>query len=152
MMTDRRAFGFGLAAAAAAGAAPAHAADDVREANKRTVLAFYDLALNRSNFDEAAVHFGPQYVQHNPMIKDGIEGFRSFLYELKKQFPDLRSEIKRVFADGDFVILHVHARRQPGELGLAIVDIFRLDQGKIVEHWDVRQPLTEASANGNGMF
>ena len=80
MMTDRRAFGFSLAAAtaaAAAGATPAHAADDVHEANKRTVLAFYDAALNRSNIDEAAAYFGPHFIQHNPRSKDGIEGFRS---------------------------------------------------------------------------
>ena len=153
-MTDRRVFGFGLAAgaAAAAGATPAHAADDVREANKRTILAFYDAALNRSNFDEAAAYFGPHYIQHNPMIKDGIEGFRSFLQDLKKQFPGLRSDVKRVFADGDFVMIHVHAKRQPEDLGLAIVDIFRLEQGKIVEHWDVRQPVPETAANTNGMF
>lgn len=149
MMIDRRAFGATLAAA---GVVPAQAAEDIRESNKRTVLAFYETALNRSDFDEAAIHFGPQYVQHNPMIKDGIDGFRSFLKDLKTQFPDLRAEIKRVFADGDFVILHVHARRTPDELGLAIVDIFRLEHGKIVEHWDVRQPLTETSANTNGMF
>jgi predicted SnoaL-like aldol condensation-catalyzing enzyme len=150
MMVDRRAFGLSLAAAA--GAAPALAADDVREANKRTVLAFYDAALNRSNFDEAAAYFGPHYIQHNPMIKDGIEAFRSFLPDLKKQFPGLRSEVKRIFADADFVIIHVHAKRQPEELGLAIVDIFGLEHGKIVEHWDVRQPLTETAANMNGMF
>jgi len=148
-MTIDRTFGTTLAAV---GAVPAQAAEESRESNKRTVLAFYETALNRSDFDEAAVHFGPQYIQHNPMIKDGIDGFRSFLQDLKAQFPDLRSEIKRVFADGDFVILHVHARRKPDELGLAIVDIFRLQHGKIVEHWDVRQPLTETSANTNGMF
>jgi predicted SnoaL-like aldol condensation-catalyzing enzyme len=147
-MIDRRILGTTPAAAGA----PVQVADDMREANKRTVLAFYDAALSRSDFDEAAVHFGPQYIQHNPMIKDGIDGFRLFLKDLKTQFPDLRSEIKRIFADGDFVILHAHARRKPDELGLAIVDIFRLDHGKIVEHWDVRQPLTEASANPNGMF
>lgn len=149
-MIDRRAFG--LSVAAAVGATPSLAADDVREANKRTVLAFYDAALNRSNFDDAAAYFGPHYIQHNPMIKDGIEGFRSFLQDLKKQFPGLHSEVKRIFADGDFVIIHVHAKRQPEELGLAIVDIFRLERGKIVEHWDVRQPLTETAANANGMF
>lgn len=151
MMTDRRAFGFSLAAAAA-GATPAHAADDVREANKRTVLAFYDAALNRSNIDEAAAYFGPHFIQHNPRSKDGIEGFRSLLQDLKKQFPGLRSDVKRVFADGDFVILHVHVKPQPEELGLAIVEIFRLEHGKIVEHWDVRQPIPETAANTNGMF
>ncbi|UQR64375.1 ester cyclase [Bradyrhizobium sp. C-145] len=154
-MIDRRTFGLTLASA---GAVPAHAGtsqarDDIREANKQTVLAFYDAALRQSDFDAAATHFGPRYIQHNPMIKDGIDGFRSFVHDLKKQFPELRSDIKRVFAEGDFVILHVHAQRQPSELGLAIVDIFRLENGKIVEHWDVRQPLTEATAaNANGMF
>lgn len=144
-MTDRRTFG-----STTVQAAPGR--EDIREANKRTVLAFYDAALRQSDFAAAAVHFGPHYIQHNPMIKDGIDGFRSFLHELKQQFPELRSDIKRVFADGDFVILHVHARRQPGELGLAIVDIFRLENGKIVEHWDVRQPLGETAAHPNGMF
>src|SRR6266702_3083987 len=124
-MIDRRTFGLTLAAAGAepAQAGDAPAGDDVRQANKRTVLAFYDAALRQSDFDAAAVHFGPRYIQHNHMIKDGIDGFRLFLHELKKQFPELRSDIKRIFADGDFVILHVHAWRQPDELGLAIVDI-----------------------------
>lgn len=153
-MIDRRTFGLTLATAGAVpvGAGAAAAGEDVREANKRAVLAFYDAALNQSDFSAAAVHFGAHYIQHNPMIADGIDGFRSFLQDLKMQFPELRSDIKRVFADGDFVILHVHAKRRPDELGLAIVDIFRLEQGKIVEHWDVRQPLAEGSANNNGMF
>jgi predicted SnoaL-like aldol condensation-catalyzing enzyme len=151
MITDRSAFGFS-SAATAAGAAPAHAADDVREANKRTVLTFYDAALNQKNIDQAAAYFGPNFIQHNPRSKDGIEGFRSLLQDVKKQFPGLRSDVKRVFADGDCVILHVHVKLEPEELGLAIVEIFRLDHGKIVEHWDVRQPIPETAANANGMF
>lgn len=120
--------------------------------NKRVVLDFYARALNEADFDAAAKHFGRHYIQHNPMIDDGIEGFRVFLHGLKTQFLDVRGDIKRVFADGDFVILHVHATRTPEDPGLAIVDIFRLEEGKIVEHWDVRQPMPEASAHGNGMF
>ena len=116
-MTDRRAFGFGLAAATAAGATPAHAADDVREANKRTVLAFYDAALKRLDIDEAAAYFGSHFIQHNPRSKDGIEGFRALLQDVKKQFPGLRADVKRAFADGDFVILHVHVKLQPERSG-----------------------------------
>jgi predicted SnoaL-like aldol condensation-catalyzing enzyme len=150
MMTDRKAFG--SSPATTAGATLAHAADDVHEANKRTVLTFYDAALNRSNIDEAAACFGPHFIQHNPRSKDGIEGFRSLMRDVKKQFPEVRSDVKRIFADGDFVILHVHVKLQPEELGLAIVEIFRLEHGKIVEHWDVRQPIPETAANANGMF
>lgn len=72
--------------------------------------------------------------------------------ELKQRFPGLHGEIKRVFADRDYVILHVHARREPGDAGIAIVDIFRLEAGQIVEHWDVRQPIPATSVNNNGVF
>src|SRR4030088_1334234 len=113
--------------------------DGELEANKKIVLDFYNSALNGSNFESAAAHFGAGYIQHNPMIQDGIEGFRSFVKDLKERFPKVRGDIKRIFAEGDFVILHVHAKREPEEAGLAIVDIFRLEAGKIVEHWDVRQ-------------
>jgi SnoaL-like domain len=70
----------------------------------------------------------------------------------QEKFPASRSEIKRVFADGDYVILHVHAVREPETRGNAIVDIFKLENGKIVEHWDVVQPIPEKAANANGMF
>jgi predicted SnoaL-like aldol condensation-catalyzing enzyme len=80
------------------------------------------------------------------------EGFRAFLGFLREKFPDSHSEIKQVFADGDYVILHVHSVREKGSRGRAIVDIFKLEDGKIVEHWDVVQDIPEKSANSNGMF
>lgn len=128
---------------------PAHADP---ESNKKVVLDFYEKGLNQKDFDAAARHFGPKYIQHNPGAPDGIEGFKAFIAFRKEKFPDARSEIKRAFAEGDFVILHVHAVRTPGERGSAVVDIFRLENGKIVEHWDVVQPIPEKPANANGMF
>ncbi len=68
------------------------------------------------------------------------------------EFPGARSEIKRVVADGDYVILHVHRVRELGTRGSAIMDIVKLENGKIVEYWDVRQDLPEKAANSNGMF
>jgi predicted SnoaL-like aldol condensation-catalyzing enzyme len=130
----------------------AMASEQGLEANKRTVLAFYDAALTKLNVDEAVTYFAPNFIQHNPRSGDGVEGFRALLLGVKKQFPGLRTDVKRVFADGDFVILHVHVKLQPEDLGLAIVEIFRLEQGKIVEHWDVRQPMPDTSLNSNGMF
>ena len=122
------------------------------EANKRTVMAFYDAALTRLNIDEAVTYFGPKFINHNPRAEDGVEGFRALLLGVKKQFPGLRIDVKRAFADGEFVILHVHLKLQPEEPGLAIVEIFRLEHGKIVEHWDVRQAMPDQSHNSNGMF
>ena len=116
------------------------------------MLEFYEAGLNRKDFDAAAKFFGPRYVQHNPTAPDGIEGFKAFLNFLREKFPDSRSEIKRSFAEGDYVILHVHSVREPGSRGRAIVDIFKLEDGKIVEHWDVVQEVPEKAANSNGMF
>ena len=136
----------------AGGCASHPPAADRLEQNKRTVLDFYDQALNKKDFDAAAKHFGRHYIQHNPTAPDGIEGFKGFIGFLKAKFPASRSEIKRTFAEGDYVIVHVHAVREPGTRGSAIVDIFRLENGKIVEHWDVVQPIPEKAANSNGMF
>lgn len=123
-----------------------------QEANKKTVVEFYEKGLNQKDFEAAAKYFGPRYVQHNPTAADGIEGFGKFIAFLREKFPDSHSEIKKVFADGDYVILHVHAVREKGNRGNAIVDIFKLENGKIVEHWDVNQPIPEKPANENGMF
>ena len=119
------------------------------EANKKTVLEFYDKALNQKDFEGAAKHFGPRYIQHNPNAADDIEGFKKFIEFRREKFPNAKSEIKRALADGDMVVLHVHSVREPGERGVAIVDIFRLENGKIVEHWDVVQPIPEKAANTN---
>jgi len=130
--------------------ASASAAD--LEANKKTVLAFYEAGLNRKDFEAAAKFFGPKYIQHNPGAPDGIEGFKTFVNFLREKFPNSHSEIKKSFAEGDYVILHVHAVREPGTRGRAIVDIFRLEDGKIVEHWDVAQDIPEKMPHSNGMF
>jgi predicted SnoaL-like aldol condensation-catalyzing enzyme len=122
------------------------------EANKKNVVEFYNQALNEKNFEAASKYLGARYIQHNPVAADGPEGLKGFIGFLRDKFPNSRSEIKRVFAEGDHVIVHVHAVREPGTRGRAIIDIFRLENGKIVEHWDVAQDVPEKAANSNGMF
>ena len=132
---------------------PALAADAKQmEENKKTVAALYDAVLNQKDFDKASQYLGPRYTQHNPSAADGVEGLKGFVAFLKDKFRNNKSEIKRIFADGDYVIVHVHAVREPGTRGNAIVDIFKLENGKVVEHWDVIQPVPEKTANNNGMF
>ena len=122
------------------------------KANKAAVLAFYDAALNRLDFEAASKYLGPFYKQHNPTAADGAEGLKGFLAYLKMNFPKTHSEVTMSFADGDYVILRVHAIRTPGTAGNAIVDIFRLENGKVVEHWDSVQPVPDKPANNNTMF
>ena len=121
--------------------------------NKKNVVEFYNAALNEKDFEKASKYLGATYIQHNPVAADGPEGLKGFIAFLKDKFPNNKSDIKRVFADGNYVIVHVHAVRTPGDRGNAIVDIFRLDDaGKVVEHWDAVQPIPEKAANNNGMF
>ncbi|WP_414158130.1 nuclear transport factor 2 family protein [Pseudomonas sp. BNK-45] len=120
--------------------------------NRRIVLAFYQLALNDKDFAAARPYLGAHYIQHNPAVADGIEGFRTFIEFLKQHYPQSQSEIKRLFVDGDFVIVHVrNTGREPGVVK-SIIDIYRLEQGKIVEHWDTSQVLPDQAANANGAF
>ena len=129
-----------------------HAADAVGEANKKIVLEFYEAALGKMDVEAAVKFFGPKYIQHNPTAPDGIEGFRGFIKFIKEKYPNRKSEIKRVMADGDLVILHVHSKSNHEDRGSAIIDIFRVENGKIVEHWDVIQAIPEKAAHGNTMF
>lgn len=122
------------------------------EANKKLVVAFYEAAINRKDYTAAAALLGPQYKQHNPTAGDGSEGLKAFIDFLKSRFPNQKGEIKQVIAEGDKVVLHVHSTRGDGTPGRAIVDIFRVADGKVVEHWDVIQDIPEKAANTNGMF
>jgi predicted SnoaL-like aldol condensation-catalyzing enzyme len=122
------------------------------EANKKIVQAFYNYLINKKDFKSASKYIGNRYIQHNPLVAEGPEGLKAFVDFLKSDYPDARSEIKRIFADGDYVIIHIHSVRIPNTRGRAIFDLFRLENGKIVEHWDAIQEIPESSANANGMF
>jgi predicted SnoaL-like aldol condensation-catalyzing enzyme len=132
---------------------PSPVSKDIMERNKKAALEFYDLAINKKDYEKASQYIGSGYKQHNPLVADGKEGFKAFLAMLKKDFPQAHSEVKRVFADGNYVIIHVHSIRVPNTPGRAIFDCFRFDDhGKVVEHWDTIQDIPVKAANSNGMF
>ncbi len=122
------------------------------ETNKKAVLESYDLALNKKDADAAFKYLGPTYTQHNPTVADGFEGWRAMVSWIKAERPNFRAEVKRVIAEGDLVVLHSHMTIDADDRGRAAIDIFRLENGKIVEHWDILQPIPETSANNNTMF
>jgi predicted SnoaL-like aldol condensation-catalyzing enzyme len=123
------------------------------ETNKDIAVAFYKAVFEGPVEDAFRLYAGSPYRQHNPLIEDGMEGLRKFVTWIASNHPDARYEIKRVFADGDSVIIHSHWHGlSDNSRGEAVVDIFRVEGGKVVEHWDVIQSIPETSANANTMF
>ena len=126
--------------------------------NTAVVLAFLDTVFNKHEVEQAfRLYVGGSYKQHNPNVPDGVEGAVGTLTKYTHDlYPQLRQEVKRTVAQGDLVAVHsryVPTKAAPDRgLGEAAVDIFRVEHGKIVEHWDVLQDIPEKPANDNSMF
>lgn len=127
--------------------------NSAEELNKKVVTEFYELAFNQHKPTEAAKkYFGDKYIQHNPQVPNGAAAFYNYFEGFYKEHPKANVKIHRVIADGDLVALHLHSKTDEKDLGRAVVDIFRLESGKIVEHFDVAQTVPAKTANGNTMF
>ncbi|MBX9392969.1 ester cyclase [Streptomyces sp. TRM72054] len=122
------------------------------EYNKKLVTKAFDELMVHKDLSAIDRYYGPEYHQHNPTVPDGVEGAKAGLGGLFEALPQLEVSRKRVIAQGDLVAVHQHFVEAPGARGQAIVDLFRVRNGKIVEHWDVIQAVPETSANDNTMF
>ena len=122
------------------------------EANRTLVLNFYNDFFNKHQVADASKIMVDDYRQHNPHVPDGKAPMVGYFTEHFKKHPRAQAKVMRSATDGDLVYLHVHSTTSPEDRGVAIVDIFRVKDGKIVEHWDVIQPIPEKAANDNSMF
>ncbi|MEP6895111.1 MAG: nuclear transport factor 2 family protein [Chloroflexota bacterium] len=122
------------------------------DSNKNAAVSFLTMASN-GQVDEAYAKFiGEGFKHHNPFFEGAAEALQAGMKANAQQNPAKILEVKRVLAEGDFVVTHSHVKQNPDALGAAVVHIFHFEDGKIVELWDLGQPVPESSPNANGMF
>lgn len=133
-----------------------NASAETRSREEAASLAFatemYRAVLMTFDADAVDRYFAQDYRQHGALAADGRDALKAFLREARESFPEVHSEIKRSFVDGDHVIFHVHVRLRPEDRGVAVVDMFRLEDGLIAEHWEVIQEVPETLMHTNGTF
>ena len=122
------------------------------DSNKTAAIAFLELASSGKVHDAYSKFVGAEFKHHNPFFEGSAESLMAGMEENARQNPDKVLEVKRAIAEGDFVAVHSYVRQKPGDLGAAVVHIFRFQNGRIVELWDLGQPLQENSQNQYGMF
>ena len=122
------------------------------ETNKSNAIAFYKMAYEGEPRKAIEAYVGNEYIQHNPDVGDGFEGFISYFERMQKEYPEKSIEFVRCIGEGDLVALHTH-QIWPGNDQYVTMDFFRFDKdGKIVEHWDSIQQIPVNSANPNTMY
>ena len=120
--------------------------------NKNNAISFYKMTYKGNPRKAVELYVGSKYIQHNPLVGDGIEPFIEYFNRMAREFPEKSIEFVRAIAEGDLVVLHIH-QIWPGGDEYVTMDFFRFDEkGKIVEHWDAIQKIPVESANNNTMF
>lgn len=121
-------------------------------ANLATCIRMYEEMLFKFESSRIDEFLDADYIQHSTAASGGREGLRAFFQDRGDRFPDVRMAIKAAFADGDFTIFHIHTIRGPGDPGMSIMDIFRMVDGKVKEHWEVVQEIPVELPHDNGIF
>jgi predicted SnoaL-like aldol condensation-catalyzing enzyme len=120
--------------------------------NKEKTIAFYKMAYEGNPGKAVELYVGSKYVQHNPLVGDGIQPFIKYFERMQTEYPNKSIEFVRCVAEGDLVALHTH-QVWPGNDEYVTMDFFRFDKsGKIIEHWDAMQQIPETSAHDNTMY
>jgi predicted SnoaL-like aldol condensation-catalyzing enzyme len=122
------------------------------EKNKKNAIAFYKTAYEGNPKKAVELYVGKEYIQHNPDVADGLDGFIKYFDRMQTEYPEKSIEFVRCIAEGDLVALHTH-QIWPDNDQYVTMDFFRFDQnGKICEHWDAIQQVPKKSANPNTMY
>ena len=116
------------------------------------VLGLFRDVLQPLDADQVDRYISPDYIQHSPMAAPGRESLKAFLRMIRGVSPNSSQKLLRAFVDGDHVMLHYHVKKDPDDRGFVVMDIFRLTDGLVVEHWDSVQDVPAHSPNPISMF
>ena len=122
------------------------------EANVQLIRDLFDKVLIRMDKTLVDEFIAEDYIQHSSLAQPGREALKDWLDFVRRESPQATQKIHRIFAEDDHVVTHQHVIRWPGDPGFAVCDIFRIENGKIVEHWDVLQQIPDKPVNPNSMF
>lgn len=120
--------------------------------NKEIAMAFLEMAASGNASEAYSKFVGAGFRHHNPFFEGTAQALQAGMQENARQNPNKIFEVKRAIAEGDLVVTHSHVRQKPEDLGAAVVHIFRFENSKIVELWDLGQPIPAESINKNGVF
>jgi len=131
----------------------------LEQSNLKKALYCMDILENRPDLEPShridtlrKECFAENYIQHSPHVADGRDALLSLFAKRFKNRPKLTTSVKRTASEGDLVWIHQHVKRTPEDLGRAVINIFRMKDGKFAEHWNVGQTVPEKSKNNNTMF
>jgi predicted SnoaL-like aldol condensation-catalyzing enzyme len=111
--------------------------------NKQRAIEFYDAALNEKNWPKTLDYIGDRFTQHSLYAQDGPGSLEDLTKRLIQEHPDNRGDLKIAIADGDLVVKHLHVTRYRGHPGWSVFEIARLENGRVVEHWDMFRTVPE---------
>jgi predicted SnoaL-like aldol condensation-catalyzing enzyme len=131
----------------------------LEQSNLKKALYCMDILENRPDLEPSQKIeilrnecFAENYIQHSPHVADGRDAVLSLFERRFKNRPEITTSVKRTASEGDLVWIHQHVKRTPKDLGRAVINIFRMKDGKFAEHWNLGQAVPDKSKNNNTMF
>jgi predicted SnoaL-like aldol condensation-catalyzing enzyme len=122
------------------------------EKNKKIVVTFYQRLFGDKDITAIDEYLAENYIQHNPGVADGRQALKDIAVKWLANQPKSKVDFQKIVADGDLVVLHIKTKSFTSVRDASLIDIFRVKDGKIVEHWDIMQEVPEKSANTHPMF
>jgi predicted SnoaL-like aldol condensation-catalyzing enzyme len=122
------------------------------EKNKKIVVDFYQRLFGDKDITAIDDYLVENYIQHNPGVADGRQAIKNIAVKWLANQPKSKVDFQKIVADGDLVVLHIKTKSFTSVRDASLIDIFRVKDGKIVEHWDIMQEVPEKAANAHPMF